>query len=97
MVAISGRLVSLMVHLLVSTKILLVLLVHPRHSRTGFYFEYADGEIFFLARMITDDTMTITDLDHYYWKVAKAFDDIPDTTGVITADEFRRESKKIES
>ena len=36
------------------------------------------------------NALTITDLDLYYQKVAKAFDDIPDTTGVIAADEFQK-------
>ena len=36
------------------------------------------------------NAFTITDLDLYYQKVAKAFDDIPDTTGVVAADEFQK-------
>ena len=34
--------------------------------------------------------MTVTDLDLYYQKVAKAFTDIPDSTSVITADDLQK-------
>ena len=54
-------------------------------------FEYADGRNILSGKNdTTGNPLTITDLDLYYQKVAKAFDDIPDTTGVITADEFQK-------
>jgi len=53
-------------------------------------FEYADGRNIQSSKNdTTGNPLTITDLDLYYQKVAKAFDDIPDTTGVISADEFQ--------
>ena len=54
-------------------------------------FEYADGRnVLSGVQDTAGNALTITDLDLYYQKVAKAFDDIPDTTGVISADEFQK-------
>ena len=54
-------------------------------------FEYADGKnILSSVNDTAGNALTITDLDLYYQKVAKAFDDIPDTTGVVSADEFQK-------
>ncbi len=54
-------------------------------------FEYADGRNILSSINDTQgNALTITDLDLYYQKVAKAFDDIPDTTGVLSADEFQK-------
>ena len=54
-------------------------------------FEYADGKnILSSVNDTAGNALTITDLDLYYQKVAKAFDDIPDTTGVVAADEFQK-------
>ena len=54
-------------------------------------FEYADGKnILSSVNDTSGNALTITDLDLYYQKVAKAFDDIPDTTGVVAADEFQK-------
>ena len=53
-------------------------------------FEYADGRN---IQSGTNDTagaaLSVTDLDLYYQKVAKAFSDIPDSTSVLTADELQ--------
>ena len=53
-------------------------------------FEYADGKN---IQTGTNDTagnaLSVTDLDLYYQKVAKAFSDIPDSTSVLTADELQ--------
>ncbi len=54
-------------------------------------FEYCDGRNTLSSiNDTTGNALTITDLDLYYQKVAKAFDDIPDTTGVVSADEFQK-------
>ena len=54
-------------------------------------FEYADGKnVLGSVNDTLGNALTITDLDLYYQKVAKAFDDIPDTTGVTSADEFQK-------
>ena len=54
-------------------------------------FEYSDGKnILSSVNDTSGNALTITDLDLYYQKVAKAFDDIPDTTGVVAADEFQK-------
>jgi len=54
-------------------------------------FEYADGKnVLSSVNDTAGNALTLTDLDLYYQKVAKAFDDIPDTTGVIAADEFQK-------
>ena len=54
-------------------------------------FEYADGKnVLSTVNDTLGNALTITDLDLYYQKVAKAFDDIPDTTGVTAADEFQK-------
>ena len=54
-------------------------------------FEYADGKnVLSSVNDTLGNALTITDLDLYYQKVAKAFDDIPDTTGVVAADEFQK-------
>ena len=54
-------------------------------------FEYADGKnVLSSVNDTAGNALTITDLDLYYQKVAKAFDDIPDTTGVTSADEFQK-------
>ena len=54
-------------------------------------FEYADGKnVLSSVNDTAGNALTITDLDLYYQKVAKAFDDIPDTTGVVSADEFQK-------
>ena len=54
-------------------------------------FEYADGKN---VQVGTNDTggnaLTVTDLDLYYQKVAKAFSDIPDSTSVLSADELQK-------
>ena len=54
-------------------------------------FEYADGKN---TQSLVNDTagnaLTVTDLDLYYQKVAKAFTDIPDSTSVITADDLQK-------
>jgi len=53
-------------------------------------FEYADGRnVQSLINGTNSSALTVTDLDLYYQKVAKAFADIPDTTGVLTADELQ--------
>ena len=53
-------------------------------------FEYADGKNVQSSINGTDgNPLIVTDLDLYYQKVAKAFADIPDTTGVLTADELQ--------
>ena len=53
-------------------------------------FEYADGKNVQSAVNGTDSNpLTVTDLDLYYQKVAKAFSDIPDTTSVLSADELQ--------
>ena len=53
-------------------------------------FEYADGRN---VQSGVNDTggsaLTVTDLDLYYQKIAKAFSDIPDSTSVLTADELQ--------
>ena len=53
-------------------------------------FEYADGRN---VQSGVNDTgsnaLTVTDLDLYYQKVAKAFSDIPDSTSVLSADELQ--------
>ncbi len=53
-------------------------------------FEYADGKN---VQTGVNDTgsnaLTVTDLDLYYQKVAKAFSDIPDSTSVLSADELQ--------
>ncbi len=53
-------------------------------------FEYADGKN---VQTTVNDTgsnaLTVTDLDLYYQKVAKAFTDIPDSTSVLSADELQ--------
>ena len=54
-------------------------------------FEYADGKnVLSSVNDTSGNALTITDLDLYYQKVARAFDDIPDTTGVTSADEFQK-------
>ena len=54
-------------------------------------FEYADGKnVLSSVNDTAGNALTLTDLDLYYQKVAKAFDDIPDTTGVVAADEFQK-------
>ena len=53
-------------------------------------FEYADGTN--IQSGVTDTSsaaLSVTDLDLYYQKVAKAFSDIPDSTSVLTADELQ--------
>ena len=53
-------------------------------------FEYADGKN--VQTTINDtgsNALTVTDLDLYYQKVAKAFTDIPDSTSVLSADELQ--------
>ena len=53
-------------------------------------FEYADGKNIPSTINGTDgNALTVTDLDLYYQKVAKAFADIPDTTSVLSADELQ--------
>ena len=53
-------------------------------------FEYADGKNVASSVNGTDgNALTVTDLDLYYQKVAKAFADIPDTTSVLSADELQ--------
>ena len=53
-------------------------------------FEYADGKNIASSVNGTDgNALTVTDLDLYYQKVAKAFADIPDTTSVLSADELQ--------
>jgi len=53
-------------------------------------FEYADGRNVQSGINGTNASpLTVTDLDLYYQKVAKAFADIPDTTGVLAADELQ--------
>ena len=37
----------------------------------------------------TANALSVTDLDLYYQKVAKAFSDIPDSTSVLSADELQ--------
>ena len=53
-------------------------------------FEYADGTN--TQTTVTDtggNALSVTDLDLYYQKVAKAFSDIPDSTSVLSADELQ--------
>ena len=53
-------------------------------------FEYADGKN---VQVGVNDTggnaLSVTDLDLYYQKIAKAFSDIPDSTSVLSADELQ--------
>ena len=53
-------------------------------------FEYADGKN---VQTTINDTagtaLSVTDLDLYYQKIAKAFSDIPDSTSVLSADELQ--------
>jgi len=53
-------------------------------------FEYADGtNIQSGVNDTSSAALSVTDLDLYYQKVAKAFSDIPDSTSVLTADELQ--------
>ena len=53
-------------------------------------FEYADGKnVQSTVNDTSGNALTVTDLDLYYQKVAKAFADIPDTTSVLSADELQ--------
>ena len=62
-------------------------------------FEYADGKNILSSTNGTDgNALTVSDLQLYYQKVAKAWEDIPDSTSVISADELqaRVEENRIE-
>ena len=53
-------------------------------------FEYADGKNVQTTVNGTDgNALSVTDLQLYYQKVAKAWQDIPDSTSVISADELQ--------
>ena len=53
-------------------------------------FEYADGKNTLSSTNGTDgNALSVTDLQLYYQKVAKAWQDIPDSTSVISADELQ--------
>ena len=53
-------------------------------------FEYADGKNILSSVNGTDgNALTVSDLQLYYQKVAKAWQDIPDSTSVISADELQ--------
>ncbi len=53
-------------------------------------FEYADGRNLQTSVTGTDgNLLSVTDLDLYYQKVAKAWQDIPDTTSNVASDELQ--------
>ena len=53
-------------------------------------FEYADGKNLLSSTNGTDgNALSVTDLDLYYQKVAKAWKDIPDTTSNVGSDELQ--------
>ena len=53
-------------------------------------FEYADGKNTLSSTNGTDgNALSVSDLQLYYQKVAKAWEDIPDSTSVISADELQ--------
>jgi len=53
-------------------------------------FEYADGKNILSSTNGTDgNALSVSDLQLYYQKVAKAWQDIPDSTSVISADELQ--------
>ena len=53
-------------------------------------FEYADGKnIFSSVNDTSGNSLSVSDLQLYYQKVAKAWQDIPDSTSVISSDELQ--------
>jgi len=53
-------------------------------------FEYADGKNIQSSKNGTDgNALSVSDLQLYYQKVAKGWEDIPDSTSVISADELQ--------